>query len=155
MQKIKIINDKMNKKGISEVIATVITILISLVAISLVWVVVNSIINEPALAPKFDCLDIQINTPIKIEYACYNLETEEFEVTLGRSLDNYYFEDIEFIIGGEEWFCSDNCGNCVILKPNSKKTYFFSTTSAENWEFKEAILKINDCILNATMVVKC
>ena len=69
-----------NKKGVSNIVLTVIIVAISLVAITIVWAVVSNLIsseNEIANVAN-DCL--QVNFILKS--ACYDLESREVNIGL-------------------------------------------------------------------------
>ncbi len=61
----------MNKKGISEVLATVILIGITIGVVSLVWVVVNSLVHKNIQSSQA-CLGISDKVQLNPAYTCYN-----------------------------------------------------------------------------------
>ena len=78
----------MKKKALSNIIATLIIISISLVAVSIVWINVKGLIDNVSLSPELNCLDIKLQPPKPINTACYNLETKTKEATLKRNINN-------------------------------------------------------------------
>jgi len=152
MQKIKTIFK--NKKAVSEVVVTLLMILLTISAvIILVFSLKKSV--EPLLSPK-QCLDMQINPQITIQKSCYNATTQDLEITLYRE-NNNKIDSLYFITQSQGeaslWCCGSQCPQCIILEEGTK-TYYLS--SADTQEIPEKVsLKVNNCILEAKDVGIC
>jgi flagellin-like protein len=66
----------MNNKGISGVIATVLLIALAIIAVSVVWVMVNGLISEKIKETE-SCFDIFGKASINPQYTCYNSSSKE------------------------------------------------------------------------------
>src|SRR3989344_5177152 len=62
---------KFNKKGLSQVVTTVILIALALAAVAVVWVVVNNLVNKK-LSEAGTCADIIDKVELNSMYSCYN-----------------------------------------------------------------------------------
>ena len=91
-----------NKKGISAVVATVLIILITIAAITIVWAIVKPFVVDTAEG-AIECFDA--NTALSIEnkgFTCYNAGTDlNVQVSYGR--ENVSLSGIQFLIseGGD------------------------------------------------------
>ena len=139
-----------NKKGLSEVIATLIMIMLSLIAISMVWITVQSLTKKIQFSPEISCLDIQTKMPLQISSACYNSETKETQFTIERNLENINIENLYFQTN-YKWCCGLNCPNCKILDKGTTKTYFLS----EETKPKDASVFIENCLVETRTVGDC
>jgi len=70
-----------NKKGLSDVVTTVILIVITISAISIVWVVINNVVGEKLEETK-SCFDIFGKVEINDVYTCYRTSDEELDVSI-------------------------------------------------------------------------
>lgn len=152
----KIINK--NKKALSTIIATMMIILLSLVAISTIWITISSLINTVQYSPEFSCQDFTIQPPIRINKACFNLTTEDAEITLKRNIDNFEIQKLIFIMQSStqssEWCCGlPNCPQCQVLKPGTTQNYLFDFTE-QNIPNKVA-LKIGECFIEEKEIGEC
>ena len=78
-----------NKKGLSTVIATLLMILLVMVATSIIWGSISKLVKDKTEKSK-SCFDIGLSEKIRIneEYTCYNTEDAlnkkvQFSITLG------------------------------------------------------------------------
>ena len=145
----------LNKKALSEIVANILMILLSITLIALVSSSIFSLVKNPNLSPGTSCPIIQFNQPIKIDSVCYNEEKQEVELTLSRNSDEKIkIESLKFIISdnsaSESFSCSSSCGNCEILNNGEKKTYYINTLNN-----KKASLIANNCILEEKEIIKC
>ena len=141
-----------NKKALSNIIATLIIISISLLAIALIWNIFNNLAKEIKMSPEINCFDIKIQPPIKINSACYNSENKQIEIELKRNFNEIQINSISISSdSNSEWQCSSTCGNCIILNSGEIKTYFLN----EETQPKEIILQIEDCIIEIKNIGDC
>jgi hypothetical protein len=119
---------KIKTKGVSNVLATLLITLLSILAVSLLAVAVNNVVYQARFSPKFTCAEVEIASPIQIQKACYNVAEKELEITLKRSIDNLDMDIIDFSLSGIEssdWCCGSNCNKCNIPEQAETKTYYF------------------------------
>jgi hypothetical protein len=146
---------KINKKGLSQVITSVFIILIVLASIGILFYSINKFI-KPALSPEFSCIEAQINPPIKIQLVCYNNQTKDIEINLERSIDEKIpVFSMDFIIdtgdSSETFSCSQSCKNCIILNSGETKKYYF-------YQDKQPLTittKISGCLLETKTIGFC
>ena len=144
-----------SKRSLSTVVATLIILLLSITAITIIWTAVKNLISpEMLLAPK-SCIDFQINSPYELGKICYNSEKKEVELNLLKKYGKYEITDVFFIVNEEpestEWRCGSQCQNCK-LPETSSKDYFLSPIEQKP---KSLTLKINNCILETKNIGEC
>lgn len=145
---------KTEKKAISDVIATVLLISLSVAAIGVLSAWIIPLVKESAnLSPTISCIDLKSSPPIKIKDACFNEETKEIEVTLQRIAKDITLSSLSFRIdSNSESFsfrCGDGskCSSCRVLESGKVRTYFFSFSDfVSDVEFSWAI---DDCQMNS------
>ncbi|MBI2451562.1 hypothetical protein HYV50_00620 [Candidatus Pacearchaeota archaeon] len=151
--------EKLNKKGLAEIVITLSLVLIIIAAAFLLYNTLIKPIGTKTLSPEFNCIDLQIKNPITINNVCFSQETNETEATLTRSSENININSLTFIISYENsessWICenTNSCPGCEILAPGTTKTYFFSEESSKNP--KTLSLYYYTCKLGEKNIVKC
>ena len=141
-----------SKHALSTVIASLIIILLSITAISMVWITVKELTNSIALSPEINCLNIKIQPPIKINSACYNPEKKQIELELKRNFEEMQINSISILSNsGSEWQCSSTCGNCLIPTSGETKIYFLSEETKPN----EITFEIENCIIETKEIKDC
>ena len=136
-----------NKKAVSGVITTVLLIALSLVAIGVVWGVVNSLISE-----KTDNVEACIGNFDKVElngrYICYNTSAEELQVSINigdiksvnkviiyvegdGSTSSFELTDTDTAYTNVKNYPAGSYGDANVKLPgkNSGKTYVVNTTA--------------------------
>jgi len=149
---------KMNKKAVSNIIATVSILLLALVLIYLVSLTVSKIVSAPQLAPQLSCLEMQTSFPIEIQKSCYNTQTKEIEVTVKRKLaTNLTTFDFVLTTPAESsaWCVGLSCcETCELLSEGEVKTYFIPEELDANETNKVGIM-INDCLIQTKNINSC
>ena len=140
-----------NKKALSTIVASLILILLSLVAVSILWTTFNNLANRIQMSPEINCFDIKIQPPIKINSVCYSEEKKQIDVELKRNLEELQINSLGLITETGEWECSSTCGNCLILNTGETKTYFIDGETKP----KEIVLKIDECIIETESIGDC
>lgn len=141
-----------NKKALSNIIATLIIISISLVAVSMVGITVKELIDNVSLSPELNCLNVKIQPPIIIKSACYDSKTNKIKIDLQRNIQNLQIKSLYFLSdSGSEWYCGENCHQCIIPNTGETKSYLLPSENSE----EELTLKVNNCILEAKEVSVC
>ncbi len=138
---------KINKRGLSEVIFISVVIILSVVAVGSVFVAVRPVID---LSPETSCAAIKLSEPRPISHktACFNQDSLEIELTLLRQTSED-INTIDFIINGEEYFCGDGCINGKILDDGETQTYFFQEQYTEGMRITYGI---NSCFFESVIV---
>ncbi len=157
-QKENQITNKINKKGISTVVASVLLIMVSIVALTLVWTAIRPMIAT-SLSPQISCIELQSESAIKINSACYNNNTKELELLIERSQKSELSE-IKFTISSDnnyrDFICSSNseiCANCQLPEKGETKKYFFLSNSQT--PPSRITIKSDSCILDTKEIVLC
>ena len=120
-----------NKKGLSDLVAVVLLILVTLTAVYFLFIYTK---ENLSLSPQiFSCADLQIAPPIKLgDKVCYNLETKDIEVEIERPLSksDKIIESIDFtFIDGSLTFkhqCSQACGGTCYILSSGKQIYYLA-----------------------------
>lgn len=109
-----------NRKGVSEIVQIASIILLSLVALSLVWIYVSRVSGNSLdqLSPLVDCVQLQT----KIESACLN-SNSEIEVMINKDLTDEINEFYLKSESGYESFCGGTCSECNIPDSGIKKIF--------------------------------
>jgi len=144
----------LNKKGISNVIATVVLIALSVVAVLLIVAPVNNILLAPSIYEEKSCLDMQLDQTIKIKEACLN--SPDIELTIERDLSQTQIASITFLLSGEKtetWFCNEDCPNSEILGIGQIKTYYLSPDNSPI--DKKLTILIGDCQIDSATINNC
>ena len=76
--------EKLNKKGVSGIIGTIILIALVIFAIGIVWVVVNNVIGE-GIDEASSCFGIFDKVKLDPDWTCYNYTSDEtlFKIDIG------------------------------------------------------------------------
>jgi len=121
----------MNKKAISDVIAEVLLISLSIAAIGIVsYFVMPMIKNDTNLSPIISCIDLKSSPPLTIQDACFNQQTKDIELRITRATKDLSITDLLFSItsdnNAKSFICNSNCHNCEIIQSGKVKTYYFN-----------------------------
>lgn len=71
------------KKGLSAVVATLLLVLLSVVAVGIVWGVINNMVKE-GLESSEACYDIFGKISINKAYTCWDTSSSEFQFSINR-----------------------------------------------------------------------
>lgn len=151
MQNLKINN--MNKKGLSEIVSTIMIILIAILALTVLSTLVIKIAKAPQLAPEYNCLNSKFNQQLKIESTCYNQEQSQIEIKVKRNLQDQQLDTIGFVTDNNQQFeCGGNsCSTCNILQQGNTITYYLIT----NNQPERITIQANSCILETKSIQTC
>lgn len=142
---------KLNKRGISSVISTVLLIAIAVVSAGLLWQVVSLNLD---LSPEISCTDLKLNPSLEIKDVCYNAQTKQLQVIVDRSINSPAFTSLEFSVPSNtnantlEWACGPSCGTCQILNNGESKKYFFSVPDIT--QTNSLTISANSCAIIST-----
>ena len=140
----------LNKRGLSQIITTVILIGLVLIAISLIWVFVSGLIQKSALlSPENSCI-APIPT-LEILKACYNPSTSELEVVVSNNFEDKIAQ-FYFLVDANEpltFCCGVDCPGCKT--PENSKRYYLSLSEKP----KDVSLKLKSCVFREVKVWDC
>ena len=137
----------MNKKALSNVITTVLLILIGISAASIIAYNIFPIID---LSPEILCTEMQLKPPVVIDSVEFDSESRDLKVNLKRSFNSeLYSLDFKVITDKEsfDFACTQSCENCIILEEGSTSEYYFSIPEEQNPN--RIILSVSECALQS------
>ena len=147
----------LNKKAISNLLASVSLVLLTIFAVAAVGVAFNKIISAPTFSPELSCLELQSNLPIKMKSACFNEQTQKVEVTLQRSLKEFEIPVLNFKLSSKTessaWVCKPDCCDCDIVVPGATKTYYLELENLP--EQSEMNLNVLNCFVHTKEIKIC
>ncbi len=79
---------KNNKKGISAVVATVLIILITVAAVTVIWAAIIPMISEN-IGGATECFDASAALTINSDYSCYNESGNYVNIQVARSTGDF------------------------------------------------------------------
>jgi len=150
---------KKDKKALSTIVATLLVLLLCIIAIAIIYFTIQNLINKTRYSPQFTCSEIKLENPIEIISSCYNLETNNIEITVTNSFSRINVEKIGFLIKSStdysEYACGEiGCG-CIVPEKGNTKTYFFEFSPEQIIQQEKLVLKVNNCILTEKQIKKC
>ena len=143
-----------SKKAISQVIATVLMILLALIAVGTIWITTKNVVDKVQYSPEIQCMEMTKNPTIRILKSCYNQETEDVEVTLKRAINDFEINKLNFVIDSQKFCCGKpDCTDCEILNPTQTKKYLFDFS--EQPIPKKISLSIDECFISQKEIGVC
>ena len=143
---------RLNNKGISQVVAIILIVGMTLVALSLLGTFLFELLEntETQLAPVVSCLTLQS----QLVSACSSEEGLEIEVRRGISDDKIssFKFSIESSGKGESIYCGDGCGSCNIQEIGQTKKFYFNLEYVSE---KITFFANENCNLGTKKVVAC
>ena len=139
-----------NKRGLSDIIAVSLIILVSVTATTFLFMALNEATLQ--LEPMANCALLSLEVPklLTIKEVCL-LESETLSVTLERPFTSSDFSTIGFSISGAgpsaEFICGSTCGNCPILSPGTLENYNLGLDSGINPEF--ITISVDGCAIDS------
>jgi len=137
-------------KASTEVIGTVLLIAMVIAVATILFISIRKM--DLAMSPEFSCLEMQTNSIIRINKVCYNSQTNDTEITLLRSSDDFYIESLDFILNSNTTYSSENCNNCTILEAGESETYYLGP---EQQKPNTAKIIINTCNIGQIDISDC
>lgn len=139
------------KKGLSEVVTSVLLITVAILAVTIIAAVVKNTAKQVDFSP--DKLCIYDYNPLKIKSACYNQETSDLQVTILRNnIQQLEIKEFSFLVNSgqdsSEYKCG--CNSCKILA-SGEKTYFIS----QSVKPEKVSIKFNSCLLETKKIDDC
>jgi archaellum component FlaF (FlaF/FlaG flagellin family) len=146
----------MNKKALSGVIAVVLLISLSILAVGIISTYVIKSSKSVQLSPEYSCLDLKINEAIKIESACYNSNIKEIKTTIKRNINTDQISSIKFTHIAENkkeaWEVGGSCLNCKLPEQGESKLY---NLAPSDFSSGELIISSSSCELDRIKIKEC
>lgn len=148
----------MNKKALSGVIAVILLISISILAVGIISTYVIKSSKSVQLSPESSCLDLKINQALKIESACYDSTSaiKEIKTTIKRNINTEQISNIDFthIIENkkERWEVGGQCETCKLPEQGESKIY---NLAPSDFEGGELIISSSSCELDRKEIKPC
>ncbi|MDP4039866.1 MAG: hypothetical protein Q8P57_04790 [Candidatus Pacearchaeota archaeon] len=133
------LNKTKNKKGIADIVATVLIIALSVVAVSMIFSYLSVYAQnlDSTLSPSISCLEMRTS----ITETCYNSETKNLEVSVDKSVGDNKISSFTFFTGEETFSCGLACEGKCNIHESGKKTFFLALEEKPlNLKFQ-----INEC----------
>jgi hypothetical protein len=140
----------LNKLAMGNLLSTISIVLLTIIATSLIGVYTNQVLNQASLSPQLSCIEMQSSSLLKIQRACYNVQSKDIEATLKRSIKDTFLPSLTFTTDSNSWFCSDSCGNCEILEIGNTKTYFLASERTNS-----LAVHVDGCVLDSREITDC
>lgn len=112
-----------SRKGVSEVVANVLIVLLVIVGIAVIWSVVKPTIDKGAAGIQSDCFTVQVEAVSCVPGSSGN--ADEWDVTVKRSPGSGSFESIELLF-------EDATGQTKLIPSGITTLTELSTTTALN-----------------------
>jgi flagellin-like protein len=115
-----------NKKGISAIVATVLIILITVAAVTIIWAAIIPMISNE-LGGATECFDASAALTVISDYSCYNAGDENVSIQVARATGDFTLVGIELSIGLEGSSETVEIDTADIPAPNGAKVYTIGT----------------------------
>ncbi len=150
----------MNNKGLSDIVAAVLLIMIGVAAVFMVYVFVKDNVSDlnSQLSPIVSCLELQEN-PFEILDAVYLEDEGKIEATIRRPSTDQYVESIEFSFSGDgddiNYMCGPTCGGaCNIQEAGQVKTFYFKLQPGDTIPERMTLLVNRNCEVDSELMSK-
>ena len=147
----------LNKKAISDIVAVMLIISLSVLAASMLFSYISK--STLTLSPQLNCLQAQANQMLKIENARYDSSSQEVLVSVNRNFKDSNINFIEFKIIKKDGTTKlyqfgsvTSCTSAAILKAGETKTYYLSGVgNPENLD--SLSVSANSCVLDTKEII--
>ena len=120
-----------NKKGISAIVATVLIILITVAAVTIIWAAIIPMIKDN-LSGSTVCFDASAALSVSRDYSCYNSSSNVTRIQVKRTTGNFDLVSLDIILGSKGTTKSFN----QIIIPDVSGTHVYElnlSPGALNW----------------------
>jgi len=87
-----------NKKGISAIVATVLIILITVAAVTIIWAAILPMISD-TMEESQRCTSAVAELTLLEDYTCYDSGNDQLKVQIGRGKSEFNLVDIQLLAG--------------------------------------------------------
>ena len=120
--------NRINTKAQSNVVATVAIIGLSIILVGILFYSIKNLAT-PALSPVA-CTEENLNPSIGLSSICLDKDKSQVQVTLERKITSSDIKTIDFNFKSEntngKWRCFAGCGDCDVLESGEKKKYYLN-----------------------------
>jgi hypothetical protein len=114
----------MDKKGVSQVVSTILILLIVIIAVGIVWVVIERIVRGGGglVEEKAQCFEVFLEFPEGIDMSCNNNTGLIGNVSVSRGADSAGSVNMKIIVEGEvsaDISAPDTLGTAAVSSPPS------------------------------------
>ena len=144
-----------NKKGLSDIIAVVMVIGMSIAVLALLGTFLFNLVGETAqLAPAVSCFEMTS----KIESVCYDDSNSDLQIKLRRGLSDEGIFSFKFSIesagNADLYYCGEQCGEqCTI--PGIGETKILNLNLQASTPEKITLFANENCNLGTKKVLSC
>lgn len=147
---------KIGRKGMANILAVLLLILLGIAAVILLGFYIYKTLNNPVLAPAFNCLELQLERKISLQGACYDSEKGDVVLNVRRLGDGLQVDRIYFVLGLEDgrrkrYCCGGECESCDILEDGSSEDYYLEGEGLE----REVALEVFGCEIDEKEIKSC
>lgn len=117
-----------NKKGVSALIATVLLMLITVAAVSVIWGMIMPMLQEKITEASQSCISVKIGIDTKEGYTCYDSVNKQLKVMVSRGPDEFKLAGLQIIafVSGSSYKYEINDD---IVGINEDKVYILNITA--------------------------
>ena len=83
-----------NKKALSQIIATILILIITIIAFSVLSIIIINTTKTVSLSPQLSCFNLKTKQILSIEKVCYNQQTHDIEISINRKIDEVKINEI-------------------------------------------------------------
>ena len=117
-----------NKKAISAVVATVLIILITVAAVTIMWAAIIPMIRENVEGSS-ECFDASAALSVMSDYSCYNSTSGNVSIQVSRGTGEFELEKIKLQAGYQGTTISTEILKADVPGSNEEKVYEMNVTS--------------------------
>ena len=110
-----------NKKGISAVVATVLIILITVAAVTIIWAAIIPMIQEQ-IGGSTECFDAQAAITVSSDYTCFN--STGIKVQVHRGVGDYELLGLEIFTATQGTSNSTRIAEANVPDSNGERVYY-------------------------------
>lgn len=128
-----IIGSIKRKKAVSSIVATVLLLLITVVAVGIIWGLIMPLLQEKIMEFSQSCINVKVRINTKEGYTCFHAGRDEASVMISRGPEDFELYAVQIILAGEGTsekfeFAEDTVGVPGI---NADKTYRINLTDSD------------------------
>jgi len=149
----------MNRKGLSNIVSTMLILLLSIAALTLLYTILKPMIVDTTMSPQVSCFDWKVNPPLKLSNACFNSTSNEVRVNVMKIGDVSKVDSLEFTLtksGSEiaKWQVGGECGQSSF---NENREDYYLPFTGLNFEkgSQTIILNLRNCIFLEQNLIEC
>ena len=120
-----------NKKGISAIVATVLIILITVAAVTIIWAAIIPMISNE-LGGATECFDASAALTVSSDYSCYDASTGNVSVQVARATGDFELVGMDILVSFEGSAETITYGEDEVPQANGAQVYTISNDTGSN-----------------------